>query len=64
MIMYIKKCIWKDEIPFEHVGQHALHLRAEADDTNWHIGTICIEAKLHPRHISNYVMVCRKYTDN
>ena len=61
---YKKICIWKDEIPFKHVVQHTLHLSAKADDINWHIGTICIEVKLHPRHISNYAMVCMKYTDN
>ncbi len=61
---YKKVCIWKDEVPFKYVGQNALHLSAESGDINWHIGTICIEVKLHPRHISNYAMVCMKYTDN
>ena len=61
---YKKVCIWENEIPFSYVGQNALHLCAEASDINWHIGTICIEVKLHPRHISNYAMVCMKYTDN
>lgn len=61
---YKKVCIWKDEVPFKYVGQNTLHLSAKADDTNWHIGTICIEIKLHSRHISNYAMVCMKYTNN
>lgn len=61
---YKKVCIWKEEIPFKYVGQNTFRLSAEAGDTNWHIGTICIEVKLHPRHISNYAMVCMKYTDN
>lgn len=39
-------------------------MSAEAGDINWYIGTICIEVKLHPRHISNYAMVCMKYTDD
>lgn len=61
---YKKVCIWKNEIPFKYVGQNIIHLSAESGDINWHIGTICIEVKLHPRHISNYAMVCMKYTDN
>ena len=61
---YKKGCIWKDEAPFKCVGQNTLHLSVEAGDTNWHIGTMCIEAKLNPRHISNYAMVCMKYTYN
>lgn len=61
---YRKVCIWKDEIPFKYIGQNTLHLRTEAGDANWHIGTICIEAKLNPRHISNYAMICMKYMDN
>lgn len=61
---YKKVCIWKNEIPFKCVGQNTLHLSAESGDINWHIGTICIEVKLHPRHISNYAMVCMKYTNN
>lgn len=61
---YKKVCIWKDEIPFKCAGQNALHLSVEAGGSNWHIGTICIEVKLHPRHVSNYAMVCMKYTNN
>ncbi len=61
---YKKICIWKDEVPFEYVGQAALRLTTESGDINWHIGTICIEVKLHPRHISNYAMVYMKYIDN
>lgn len=61
---YKKLCIWKDEIPFKYVGQNTLHLSAKSSDINWHIGTICIEVKLNPRHISNYAMVCMKYVNN
>ncbi len=39
-------------------------MSAEPGDINWHNGTICIEAKLNPRHISNYAMVCMKYINN
>lgn len=61
---YKKVCIWKDQIPFNYVGEYNLHLCADAGDISWHIGTICIEVKLHPRHISNYAMICMKYTNN
>lgn len=61
---YKKTCIWKDEVPFEYVGQNTMHLTVESSNVNWHIGTICIEVKLHPRHVSNYALVCMKYTDN
>lgn len=61
---YKKICIWKDEAPFEYVNQNALHLSTESGDIHWHIGTICMEAKLHPHHISNYAMVSMKYTNN
>ncbi len=61
---YKKVCIWKDEVPFKYVGLNALHLSVESGDINWHIGTICIEVQLHPRHVSNYAMVCMKYIRN
>lgn len=61
---YKKVCIWKDEVPFKCVEQNSMHLSRESGDINWHIGTICIEVKLHPRHISNYAMVHMKYMDN
>lgn len=61
---YEKVCIWKDEIPFKYDGQSTMHLNIVAGNINWHVGTICIEVKLHPRHISNYAMICMKYTDN
>lgn len=61
---YKKVCIWKDEIPFKYAGRNTLHYSVDAGDTNWHIGTITIEVKLNPRHISNYAMICMKYTDN
>ena len=59
-----KVCIWKDEIPFNYRGNNTLHMSVSSNDINWHIGTICIEAKLHPRHVSNYAMVCMKYMSN
>lgn len=61
---YKKVCIWKDEIPFKYVGQNTLQFCVKSGDINWHIGTISIEVKLHPRHISNYAMVCMKYSNN
>ncbi len=57
-------CIWKDEVPFKHVSNNILHIRTESGDVNWHVGTICLEAKLSPLCVSNYAMVCMKYTNN
>lgn len=59
---YKKVCIWKDEIPFNYASHNTLDLCKEAGDTHWHNGTICIEAHLNPRHISNYGMVFMRYT--
>lgn len=61
---YKKVCIWKDEVPFKCVEQNTMHMSVESGDINWHIGVICIEVKLHPRHISNYAMVHMKYINN
>lgn len=61
---YRKICLWKDEIPFDYEGYNFLRLCVEYGDVNWHIGTICIEAKLHPRHVSNYAMICMRYRNN
>lgn len=61
---YKKICIWKDEIPFNYVGQNTLRMCTEAGRIHWHIGKICVEVKLHPRHVSNYAMICMKYTNN
>lgn len=61
---YKKICIWKDELPFNCVQQNNMRLLVNAGMANWHIGTICIEARLGVRHISNYAMICMKYTDN
>ncbi len=61
---YKKVCIWKEEMPFKYVGQNSLHLSIEAGDAKWHMGTICMEVKLSPGHISSYAMVCMKYTYN
>jgi len=61
---YKRVCIWKDEIPFDYIGRERLCLCEDAGDIIWHIGTICIEAKLHSRHISNYAMICMNFTDN
>lgn len=59
-----KVCIWKDEMPFNYMGNSTLHMHTEAGSINWHVGTICLEVKLHPRHVSNYAMVCMKYMNN
>lgn len=57
-------CMWIDEAPFKHVSNNVLHMRTESGDINWHIGTICLEVKLSPLCVSNYAMVCMKYTNN
>lgn len=36
----------------------------KSSDTKWHVGSICLEVKLHPRHIGNYAMICMKYRNN
>lgn len=59
-----KVCIWKDEMPFKCNGCEKMHLCLEACEEKWYTGTICMEAKLGSRHISNYALVCMKYTDN
>ena len=61
---YKKVCIWKDEVPFNYTNYDTLSLCKEAGDIHWHNGIICIEARLNPRHISNYGMVFMKYTYN
>ena len=61
---YKKIYIWKDIIPFECTGYGILNRHTKAGNMDWHIGTICMEAKLYPRHISNYAMICMKYTKN
>ncbi len=61
---YKKVCIWKDEIPFNCVSNNSLYLCVESGNISWHVGTICIEAKLHPRHISNYAMVGMRYLND
>lgn len=61
---YKKVCIWKDEMPFNYNGCEKIHMRLDACDEKWYTGTICMEAKLGARHISNYAMVCMKYIDN
>lgn len=59
-----KICIWKDEIPFNYVSQDALNLCFNSGSANWYVGTICMEVKLHARHVSNYAMICMRYTNN
>lgn len=61
---YKKICIWRDEIPFRCVQKNKMHLSMQSGSIDWHIGTICIEAKLSARHISNYAMICMKYVNN
>ena len=61
---YKKVCIWKDEVPLIIQTTNTLSLCKEAGDIHWHNGIICIEARLNPRHISNYGMVFMKYTYN
>lgn len=61
---YKKVCIWKDEIPFNYVQRKKIHFCMGSGDVNWHIGKICIEVKLNPRHVSNYAMICMNYINN
>lgn len=57
-------CIWKDEMPFNYMGTTKERLCVDVGSCTWHTGLICIEAKLNPRHISNYAMVCMRYIKN
>lgn len=62
---YKKICIWKDEIPFEYSNSDSVCVQYEGDsDIEWYNGIICMEVKLHPRHISNYAMLCIRYNKN
>ncbi len=61
---YKKICIWKDKMPFECTGYGTLNRHTKVGNIDWHIGTICMEVKLHPGHISNYALICMKYTKN
>lgn len=57
-----KICIWKNEKPCEYMGEKRLDISLDSGGRDWYNGTICMEVKLHPRHISNYAMICMKYT--
>lgn len=61
-----KICIWKDEMPINYVGKkkQCICIESHTNDIKWHVGTIGIEVKLHPRHVSNYAMIFIKYTNN
>lgn len=59
---YKKICIWKDNELFCHVGEKRSSIRIKGGESAWYNGTICMEVKLHPRHISNYAMICMRYT--
>lgn len=61
---YKKICIWIDEIPFNCVSQNDLHLCFNSGSASWYVGTICMEVKLNARHVSNYAMICMRYTNN
>ncbi len=61
---YKKICIWKDEMPFNCIQKEKILLSMNARNADWHIGSICLEVKLGARHISNYAMICMRYTDN
>lgn len=56
-----KICIWKNEEVYEHVQSEYLEIKVPSGNSCWYNGTICMEVKLHPRHISNYAMLCIKY---
>lgn len=60
---YRSLCIWKDETPYT-AKDNTDNLRLEYDASSsedWYEGTICIEARLNPRHASNYAMICMNY---
>ena len=61
---YKKICIWKDEMPFDYIGKVHESFNVNAGSGIWHTGMICIEAKLNPRHISNYALICMRYVKN
>lgn len=55
-------CIWRNEEVCEYAGTKRLNMRVPAGKRHWYNGTICMEVKLHPRHISNYATICIKFT--
>ena len=57
--------IWKDEIPIPCVRQTSLQINKNVkNNLNWHEGIICVEALFGPLHVSNYAMVCMKYSSD
>lgn len=59
---YWKISVWKDNMPVSYKGEKGFSDRFLAGKADWYAGTLCIEAKLNPRHISNYAMICMRYT--
>jgi hypothetical protein len=56
--------IWKDENPLDVVLEEKLEIEVPAKEAFWKEGMICVEAKMNPRHISNYAMLCMNYKAN
>lgn len=54
--------LWNNEMPFNYISNKNMSLTIDAGDETWYEGTLCLEAKLNPRHASNYAMICMKYT--
>lgn len=61
---YRKVYVWNDEIPFETTENQKINISFDTEGIVWNEGTISIEAKLNPRHISNYGMLCMNYKHN
>ncbi len=59
---FSKIVLWDNEVPFDYISNKKKKLIIDAGKNIWHEGTLCIEAKLNPRHASNYAMICMKYT--
>ncbi|WP_281085569.1 hypothetical protein [Eubacterium ruminantium] len=59
---FSKIVLWDNEVPFDYDSHKKKKMIIDAGKNVWHEGTICMEAKLNPRHASNYAMICMKYT--
>lgn len=57
-----KIVLWNNEVPFDYISNKKKKMIIDAGNNIWYEGTLCIEAKLNPRHASNYAMICMKYT--
>lgn len=53
--------VWNNEVPFSYNPSKKLKMTIDSGKYFWNEEIICIEARLNPRHASNYAMVCVKY---